>query len=183
MVGIYFVWTCFLGCFHCWDSRFSLGKHAVPLGAAEQKLEQEQEQQDKTMRQKQLDGNNKTKVRRQSNNTKATRATITTTTTATTTTTTTPARRYGSVKQMINTNFQGEKRWLIAISGPRNTINGIFWRKHDKQLDYISYIFDAWKPWLDQKIAQIALVFSWFSWSAAAPRSVLWVRPVLGGRP
>jgi len=182
MVGIYFVWTCFLGCFHCWDSRFSLGKHAVPLGAAEQKLEQEQEQQDKTMRQKQLDGNNKTKVRRQSNNTKATRATRTTTT-ATTTTTTTPARRYGSVKQMINTNFQGEKRWLIAISGPRNTINGIFWRKHDKQLDYISYIFDAWKPWLDQKIAQIALVFSWFSWSAAAPRSVLWVRPVLGGRP
>lgn len=182
MVGIYFVWTCFLGCFHCWDSRFSLGKHAVPLGAAEQKLEQEQEQQDKTMRQKQLDGNNKTKVRRQSNNTKATRATRTTTT-ATTTTTTTPARRYGSVKQMINTNFQGEKRWLIAISGPRNTINGIFWRKHDKQLDYISYIVDAWKPWLDQKIAQIALVFSWFSWSAAAPRSVLWVRPVLGGRP
>ena len=182
MVGIYFVWTCFLGCFHCWDSRFSLGKHAVPLGAAEQKLEQEQEQQDKTMRQKQLDGKNKTKVRRQSNNTKATRATRTTTT-ATTTTTTTPARRYGSVKQMINTNFQGEKRWLIAISGPRNTINGIFWRKHDKQLDYISYIFDAWKPWLDQKIAQIALVFSWFSWSAAAPRSVLWVRPVLGGRP
>ena len=182
MVGIYFVWTCFLGCFHCWDSRFSLGKHAVPLGAAEQKLEQEQEQQDKTMRQKQLDGNNKTNVRRQSNNTKATRATRTTTT-ATTTTTTTPARRYGSVKQMISTNFQGEKRWLIAISGPRNTINGIFWRKHDKQLDYISYIFDAWKPWLDQKIAQIALVFSWFSWSAAAPRSVLWVRPVLGGRP
>ena len=112
MVGIYFVWTCFLGCFHCWDSRFSLGKHAVPLGAAEQKLEQEQEQQDKTMRQKQLDGNNKTKVRRQNNNTKATRATRTTTT-ATTTTTTTPARRYGSVKQMINTNFQGENDdWL-----------------------------------------------------------------------
>ena len=182
MVGIYCVWTCFLGCFHCWDSRISLGKHAVPLGAAEQKLEQEQEQQDKTMRQKQLDGNNKTKVRRQNNNTKATRATRTTTT-ATTTTTTTPARRYGSVKQMISTNFQGEKRWLIAISGPRNTINGIFWRKHDKQLDYISYIFDASKPWLDQKIAQIAPVFSWFSWSAAAPRSVLWVRPVLGGRP